>query len=305
MEHKPVLLDAVLTYLDPQTGNTYLDVTAGYGGHSQAILERTGNYAHSVLIDRDQQSIKELEQEFAGKGVKIIHSDFAKASKELLEQNNSFDLILADLGVSSPHLDIASRGFSFNEDGPLDMRMDQNQSLTAEAIVNHASKEELMKILREFGDEPKAPRIAEAIIANRPVKTTNELAKIVTRTIGKSFKGAWSKVHPATRTFQALRIAVNEELDQLESSLDIWVKLLKPGGKLAVISFHSLEDRIVKQFFANRAGNTYDAELKLVTKKPIVAEHNEIVSNPRSRSAKLRVAVKINKEGDAHANQGT
>jgi 16S rRNA (cytosine1402-N4)-methyltransferase len=292
-EHIPVLPEAVLTYLDPQKGEAYLDATAGYGGHARRVLEYTHQDDGSVLVDRDKQSIDELKKQFSEREVQIIQNDFVSAAQELLGQGKSFDLILADLGVSSPHLDIASRGFSFNESGPLDMRMDQSQPLTAERIVNTAKKEELMRLLREYGEEYKADRIAEAIIQNRPIKTTDQLAQIVTHTIGKSFKGAWSKSHPATKTFQALRIAVNDELGQLKQALELWTQLLRPGGRLGIITFHSLEDRIVKHYFAEIASNTYDANFRLVTKKPVVADKDEIVLNPRARSAKLRVVAKI------------
>jgi 16S rRNA (cytosine1402-N4)-methyltransferase len=168
--------------------------------------------------------------------------------------------------------------------------MDQTQELTADYIVNYYSEEDFVRILREYGEEPRAFTIARAIINARPITGTAQLAQVVART----FRGH-SKTHPATRTFQALRIAVNDELGQVQEALPLWLQLLKPGGRLAVISFHSLEDRIVKNAFAERAGNTYDAELRLLTKRPVVAGDSELVSNPRARSAKLRVAVKIKK----------
>jgi 16S rRNA (cytosine1402-N4)-methyltransferase len=197
-------------------------------------------------------------------------------------------MILADLGVSSPHLDQASRGFSLNAEGPLDMRMDQSQDLTAATIVNQWDEAEIAKILKDFGQEPKAQKIARQIVAARPLNSTKELAKIV----GKVWRG-FSRVHPATRTFQALRITVNSELAQLEQSLPLIAELLVPGGRMAIISFHSLEDRIVKQFLAEYAADVFDAELQLLTKKPVTASNDEIVSNPRARSAKLRAAAKI------------
>lgn len=285
--HNPVLLAEVLQYLDPQPKENYLDLTAGYGGHTGAIRARTHGWP-VTLVDRDQMAIDYLTERFTDHGAEIIHSDFLTASQQLVLQGRQFDMILADLGVSSPHLNIASRGFSIQQDGPLDMRMDQTQSLTASDIVNGYSKEELMHILREYGEEPRAARIAAAIIAARPIDSTQQLAKIVA---GKMF--GRSKTHPATRTFQALRIAVNDELRQVVEALPLWITLLKPGGRLGVISFHSLEDRLVKQAFAARAGERYDAELKLLTKRPVTADKHEIAINPRSRSAKLRVAVKI------------
>lgn len=286
--HQPVLLTQVLHYLDPKAGDSYLDLTGGYGGHASAVLERTNNSQGSVLVDRDSNAIKELETRFTGQGVTIRHADFYTASQQLKSEEKQFDLILADLGVSSPHLNQASRGFSIKADGPLDMRMDQSQSLTAEQVVNTWSQAELEDILRRYGEEPKARRIASLIVEHRPITTTEQLANIV----AKAWPGH-SKVHPATRTFQALRIAVNDELELLRKSLPIWMdELLAPGGRIAIISFHSLEDRLVKQAFAEKAGDRYDAPLRLLTKKPVVGDEDELVSNPRARSAKLRAAVK-------------
>jgi len=286
--HQPVLLKQVLEYLDPREGETYLDLTGGYGGHAAAVLAETNNATHSVLVDRDQNAINELEKRFAGQGVSIRRADFYSASQQLKTESKKFDLILADLGVSSPHLNQASRGFSIKADGPLDMRMDQSQSLTAEQVVNTWPAEELENILKRYGEEPKARRIASLIVGNRPIKTTDELAKVV----AKAWPGH-SKVHPATRTFQALRIAVNDELELLRKSLPIWMDdLLAPGGRIAIISFHSLEDRLVKQAFSEKAGDRYDAKLRLLTKKPVVGNEDELVFNPRARSAKLRAAVK-------------
>jgi len=284
--HKPVLLEEVIKYLNPQKGETYLDVTAGYGGHSREILSVTKNFSESVLVDRDQMAVDHLNNLF-NKKVEVLHSDFLTASRELKDKAKKFDLILADLGVSSPHLDIASRGFSFQNPGPLDMRMDQRQILTAASIVNEWTQEEIAQILKVYGEEPHANKIAQIIVDNRPFKTTEELATIIARTSGK-----WLKKHPATKTFQGLRIAVNNELLQLEQALPIWFSLLNPGGRLGIISFHSLEDRIVKNYFNEFGGNRYDAEFKIVSKHAIVASKNELVLNPRSRSAKLRVAAK-------------
>lgn len=283
--HIPVLLDETLHYLDPQSGESYLDLTAGYGGHAAVVMDRTGNGA--TLVDRDAQAIDALRRRF-GNRARIIHGDFAAVSEQLAGSGEKFDMILADLGVSSPHLDDAKRGFSLAQEGPLDMRMDSAQELSARSIVNQWDIDELSDLLREYGQEPKARAIARAIVAARPVETTAELAQVV-----KRFWPGRSRVHPATRTFQALRIAVNDELGQLERSLPNWLRLLAPGGRLAVISFHSLEDRIVKRFLADHAGDDYEAELKLLTKKPVSAQASEIVSNPRARSAKLRAAVKI------------
>lgn len=287
--HIPVLLTEVLEYLAPEQGDAYLDLTAGYGGHADAILERTGSPDRMTLVDRDPRAIDVLQQHYASKGVEIRQADFLSASQQLVREGRQYDCILADIGVSSPHLNEVRRGFSIQLDGPLDMRMDQTQALTAEEIVNTWSADDIAKILADYGEEPKARRIAQLILEHRPFRTTTELAAVVAR--------AWpghSRVHPATRTFQALRIAVNDELGQLEQSLPLWQQLLAPGGRLGVISFHSLEDRIVKRFMSERAGERYDAELRSVTKRPAVATAQELVFNPRSRSAKLRVAAKIN-----------
>ncbi len=288
IEHVPVLLDDVLKVLDPRAGDNYLDLTAGYGGHASEVLERTGNPAASVLVDRDEAAIRRL-RERCGEQIELRHQDYLTASRELSEAGRKFDLILADVGVSSPHLNTAERGFSISRSGPLDMRMDRSQELTAGHIVNHYDEDQLTELLQRYGEEPKARQIAGLIVRGRPFATTDELAAVVAH--------AWpgrSRIHPATRTFQALRIAVNDELGQLETSLPLWLELLAPGGRIAVISFHSLEDRLVKQAFADASAGRYTAELKLLTKRPITATPSEIVHNPRARSAKLRAAVKIN-----------
>ena len=287
-EHIPVLLSQTLHYLDPREGESYLDLTAGYAGHAEKILERTKNPEGTTLVDRDPNAVKKLKERFKSEPVEIIHKDFFSASKKLSAEGKQFSLILADLGISSPHINEASRGFSIKANGPLDMRMDTTQELTAEEVLNTYSEEELVKILQTYGEEPKARQIARLIVGNRPLKTTQELATLVAT--------AWpghSKVHPATRTFQAIRVAVNNELDLLEHSLPIWLdELLAPGGRIAVISFHSLEDRMVKQALAERSGDRYDATLRLLTKNPVVGEPDELVFNPRARSAKLRAAAK-------------
>ena len=286
--HIPVLLEPVLEYLAPKSGESYLDLTGGYGGHAAAVLEKTNNPEHSVLVDRDVNAIRELTKRFEGQGIAIKQADFYTASRDLVEQGRQFDLILADLGVSSPHLNQASRGFSIAQDGPLDMRMDQSQTLTAADIVNTYREDELADLIKRYGEDPKSRQIASLIVNTRPYATTQELAKVV----AKAWPGH-SKVHPATRTFQALRIAVNDELELLRKSLPIWIdSLLAPGGRIAIISFHSLEDRIVKDALKAASGDRYDAVLQLLTKKPVVGSEHEIVFNPRARSAKLRAALK-------------
>lgn len=299
-KHIPVLLEQVLFYLQPKEGDCYLDLTAGYGGHASKVLERTLQPSNSTLVDRDQKAIAYLRKKFKGSGIQLVHQDFLGASRDLSKSGKQFDLILADLGVSSPHLNNASRGFSLKAEGPLDMRMDQTQSVTAETIVNNSSEAELCDLIRKYGEEPRAGKIARMIVENRPITKTTELANIVARAQSFSWKvsrepHAWTgqdKIHPATRTFQALRIAVNDELEQIKQAANIWIELLAPGGRIAVISFHSLEDRIIKQAFSDLSGNRYDAVLKLLTKHPVRASAEEVAFNPRARSAKLRAAAK-------------
>ena len=286
--HVPVLLDATLDQLQPIQGENYLDLTAGYGGHASRVLDKTQNYSDSVLVDRDDYAIRHL-QAFAEKGVRLLHTDFASAVQHLVGEGERFDIVLADLGVSSPQLDQAERGFSFAKDGPLDMRMDPRQETTAATLVNTVSKDELVRIITTYGEEPLgfARNVAQAIVDNRPFSTTDQLASLIKST----YRGPWKKIHPATRTFQALRIAVNDELRQVELILPLLPKLLKPGGRVGIISFHSLEDRLVKQYFAEQKNAGYEAELTILTKKPLSGDIYD-VHNPRSRSAKLRVAVK-------------
>jgi 16S rRNA (cytosine1402-N4)-methyltransferase len=285
-EHVPVLLNPVLQYLDPRPGESYLDLTAGYGGHASAILERTKAPERATLVDRDSNAINSL-QKFVGQGVTLMHQDFLSASQALQASGARYDVILADLGVSSPHLDNAARGFAFSVDGPLDMRMDQTQELTVATVVNTYRLDDLARVIKQYGEEPRAKTIAQAIVAARPLTTTQQLAYVV-----RSVMPRGSKVHPATKTFQALRIVVNDELELVRASLPLWMELLNPGGRVGVISFHSLEDRLVKQAFAEAAGDRYDAPMQLLTKKPVTADTTELFFNPRARSAKLRAAVK-------------
>lgn len=295
--HTPVLLAQTMALLNPKEGESYLDGTAGFGGHAAAVLERIGDEAPVVLVDRDKHATQALTEKF-GDRVEILHSDYLAAAELLKEQGRVFDLILLDVGVSSPQLDQAERGFSFQADANLDMRMDQSQSLTAADIVNTWKQEDLANVIYEYGEERRSRAVARAIVAARPVTSTKQLADVVRSVVPK---GA-SKIDPATRTFQAIRIAVNNELDQLAKSLPLLVDLLSAGGRLAVISFHSLEDRIVKQFFDTESKDCicpprtlvcvceHTATVIKLTKKPIVAEPND--SNPRARSAKLRAVVK-------------
>lgn len=288
--HIPVLLDSVLSLLAPQAGESYLDLTAGYGGHARAVISRIGAANLSTLVDRDEFALNHL-CDLGRQGAHILQKDFYSAARDLVNDGEKYDMILLDLGVSSPQLDRAERGFSFMKDGPLDMRMDQSEDLNAEAIVNNASEKELARIIATYGEESpnRSAKIARAIRLNRPFRTTTGLAEVIKKTLPGG-----SKIHPATRTFQALRIAVNDELGQLERTLLLIPGLLRPGGRVAVISFHSLEDRIVKQFFNEQSRAGYEAELTVLTRHPIAGKTYD-VSNPRARSAKLRAAVKINR----------
>ncbi len=285
-KHIPVLENEAVSLLSPKEGDRYLDLTAGYGGHAQKILERIGKQGQATLVDRDSASIEHLREMFRGdKRVQIIHQDFLSASRRLLDTGAQFDVILADLGISSPHIDNPSRGFSVKSEGPLDMRMDQQQTKTAADLINTCNLDELTQILRDYGEVKRPKQLAQAILSQRPYSSTTELASVIELSV------PWQKkrIHPATLVFQALRIAVNDEIGQLKQGLGVWVELLAPGGKLGVISFHSLEDRLVKQTFSHYGGNRYDATLQTVTDRPLKASAEEVVFNPRARSAKLRV----------------
>ena len=286
--HYPVLLSEVLVGLRPKLGESYLDLTAGYGGHAEQILDVTQNYKDSVLIDRDEYAYEYLREKFKGRSITIINDDFYNSMLQLLESGKTFDIILADFGVSSPQLDIGDRGFSFKYEAPLDMRMDRRQTLTADYIINHESERNLAEIFRKYGEETpgRAKLYAREIVHHRPIHTTLELADLI-----KSKTHGYSKTHPATRIFQAIRIAVNDELDLIEKSLPLLPKLLNKNGRLGIITFHSLEDRLVKDFLKEECDHGEESRLK-VEKKPIVAGKQELFINPRSRSAKLRIATR-------------
>ena len=285
--HIPVLKSQVLAFLAPKPGESYLDLTAGYGGHAETILDVTRNYKNSCLVDRDEFAVSYLKDKF-GSDIEIKSQDFYRSVLQLLECGKTFDMILADFGVSSPQLDFADRGFSFKADGPLDMRMDRRENLTASDIVNKWSERALADIFQKYGEEKpgRAKMLASEIVHHRPITSTKELADLIAK------KSKWSHVHPATKVFQAIRIAVNGELDQIEKTLPLLPKLLNKDGRLAIITFHSLEDRLVKDFFKEAASHGEESTLEIVTKKPIVAEPDELVINPRARSSKLRVAVR-------------
>ncbi|MBR3131024.1 16S rRNA (cytosine(1402)-N(4))-methyltransferase RsmH [Candidatus Saccharibacteria bacterium] len=284
--HKPVLLSEVLEVLSPRLGETYLDLTAGYGGHASKVLDLTRNYKGSILIDRDSFAVEFLKGKYLGEPIEIVNDDFYNSVSKIIECGKTFDIVLADFGVSSPQLDRHERGFSFRADGPLDMRMDKTQDLTADRIVNHYPEGKLVDIFVRYGEERpgNARRLAREIVHARPFKTTLELADFI------KAKSRYSKIHPATKVFQAIRIEVNDELGLIERTLPLIPKVLKPGGRVAIITFHSLEDRLVKNFFKEASSFGEESELEIINKDPIVAGEIELVNNPRARSAKLRAA---------------
>ena len=280
--HIPVLSEQVMEGLQVKAGGRYLDATVGGAGHSEMILKAAPE-VELVALDQDLQALaaaKERLARFEGR-VAFHHTNFAQFNPAGL----TFDGILADIGVSSTQLDQSQRGFSFRQEAPLDMRMDSTQELTAQEIVNHWDEKTIADTIYEYGEERLSRRIARRIVEKRPFSTTTELAGAVAGAYPA--KARHGRIHPATRTFQALRIAVNEELSVLEKFLAAAPNWLNPGGRLAIISFHSLEDRIVKYAFRG------DERLQIVTKKPLVASREEVRENKRSRSAKLRVAEKI------------
>ena len=287
--HKPVLLSEVLAALQPKPGESYLDLTAGYAGHASEILDVTQNYKASVLVDRDKNAIEVLEEKFKTKPIRIVNADFYSAVLQEIECGNAFDMILMDFGVSSPQLDKAERGFSFAKDGPLDMRMDQTQDLSADTIVNKWSEKRLVEIFEKYGEEkPSFARLmAKTVVHGRPWQSTKQLGDTLAN------YGRGGKIHPATRTFQAIRIAVNDELGEIEQTLPLLMKVLQPGGRLAMITFHSLEDRIVKNWLRETASYGEESEIEILNKRPITAGEEELVINPRARSAKLRTAIKL------------
>lgn len=289
--HQPVLLSEVLEVLQPKPGESYMDLTAGYAGHASKILDVTQNYKDAVLVDRDAHAIEVLKAKFKEKPVKIVQADFYNAVLQEIECGKSFDMILMDFGVSSPQLDQAGRGFSFAKEGPLDMRMDQSQALDAERIVNHWSEKDLAGILEKYGEEKPgfAKLIAREICHGRPWQSTKQLGDALAK------YGRHSKTHPATRIFQAIRIAVNDELGEIENVLKVITKVMKPGGRIAMITFHSLEDRLVKDWMRAETEHGEESRIRILTKKPITAENEELFINPRARSAKLRAAIRLSK----------
>jgi 16S rRNA (cytosine1402-N4)-methyltransferase len=279
--HIPVLANEIITGLQIIPGGCYLDATTGGGGHSELILQAASN-VHLVAIDRDQQALTATQSrlETYGQQVTFWQGNYADYQPDQL-----FDGIIADLGVSSVHLDVAERGFSFRNEAPLDMRMDCSQSLTAAEIVNEWDEKELADIFYKYGEERLSRQIARRIVEQRPFQTTTALAATISYAVPKSYR--YGRIHPATRSFQGLRIAVNEELSSLEKFLAVTPQWLKPSGHMGIISFHSLEDRMIKHTWRE------NEVLKVLTKKPIIAQDTETAENPRARSAKLRWVEKI------------
>jgi len=296
--HVPVLLQQAIEFLAVRRGGTFIDLTLGLGGHSWEIARRLGPAGRLICFDKDPAALERARErllspppELAADWPKIelVQASFAEVAQHVAQA--SVDALLADLGVSSLQLDNAERGFSFQAEGPLDMRMNTQSGQTAEQVVNRFDERELADAIYEFGEERRSRRIARAIVRARPIRTTAHLAEVVSAA-ARPMNQAERRIHPATKTFQALRILVNRELDELGTlvSTSAAPQVLKKGGRLVIISFHSLEDRIVKD--ALREG-AHDGTYRVLTKKPVAAEEEEIDRNPRSRSAKLRAAERI------------
>jgi 16S rRNA (cytosine1402-N4)-methyltransferase len=291
--HVPVLLKEAIDFLAVRRGGTYIDATVGLGGHSYEIAKRLGAPGHLIGIDKDPAALEIARKKLAPQSpdwpeITLLHRSFAEIAKG--EQAATIDGILADIGVSSLQLNDAARGFSFQAEGPLDMRMDPHSERTAEQVVNHLDERQLADVIYEFGEERRSRRIARAICRSRPIRSTAHLADVISAA-ARPMNQAERRIHPATRTFQALRIFVNRELDDLKALLAAAPQILKPGGRIIVISFHSLEDRIVKDAF--RDGAMKDMYYRILTKKPVTASEEESDRNPRARSAKLRAAEKV------------
>jgi 16S rRNA (cytosine1402-N4)-methyltransferase len=302
--HVPVLLKEAIDFLAVRRGGTYIDATVGLGGHSYEIAKRLGAPGHLIGLDKDPAALKIAAERLAvGRSslvvgepdwptVTLLHRSFAEVAND--QRPATIDGILADIGVSSLQVDDAARGFSFQADGPLDMRMNPQSERTAEQVVNHLDERQLADVIYEFGEERRSRRIARAICRSRPIRSTAHLAEVVSaaaRPMNPVRDKYERRIHPATRTFQALRIFVNRELEDLKALLEAAPQILKPGGRVVVISFHSLEDRIVKDAF--RDGEKKYMYFRMLTKKPVIASDEESERNPRARSAKLRAAERV------------
>jgi 16S rRNA (cytosine1402-N4)-methyltransferase len=295
--HVSVLLKEAIDFLAVKRGGTYIDATLGLGGHSYEIARRLGKRGRLIGFDKDRQALEIARQRLANPPpelardwpeVTVLHSSFAEIGRSVPPA--SAEGILADLGLSSLQLSQPARGFSFQAEGPLDMRMNQHGERTADQVVNRIDEEELANVIYEFGEERRSRRIARAIVRARPIRTTAHLAQVISAALRPVNSGSYDRIHPATRTFQAIRIFVNQELEDLQALLASTPQVLKAGGRLAVISFHSLEDRLVKDAFREGAKNGI---YRLLTKKPVGASEEEVDRNPRARSAKLRAAERI------------
>jgi 16S rRNA (cytosine1402-N4)-methyltransferase len=289
VRHVPVLFDVVMDFLRVRPGGTYVDCTLGLAGHAEGIVRQLGSAGHFIGFDRDPEALElaraqltRVSEELGSRApqVTLIGEAFSTIAEHV--RQHSVDGLLADFGASSLHFDEARRGFSFQADGPLDMRMDTRSGRTAEQVVNEMGERELANLIYEYGEERRSRTVARAIVRGRPVTSTAQLARIVASAVPPM-----KHIHPATRTFQALRIFVNQELHEIRALLEAAPGLLKPSARLVVISFHSLEDRIAKDSF--RAG-AQKGIWKVLTRKPVTAKEEEINRNPRSRSAKLRAA---------------
>ncbi len=292
--HVPVLLKEAIDFLAVKRGGTYLDATVGLGGHSYEIAKRLGAPGHLIGFDKDPAALAVAQVKLApvvGRPdwptVTLMHGSFAELAND--QRPATIDGLIADLGVSSLQLGDPARGFSFQAEGPLDMRMNPMSGETAEQVVNHIDERELADVIYEFGEERRSRRIARAIVRSRPIRTTKQLVEVVSAA-ARSMKSKHERIHPATRTFQALRIFVNRELDDLKALVEAVPRVLKPGGRLVMISFHSLEDRIVKDALREGAKQGW---YQVLTKKPMIAGEEEIDRNPRSRSAKMRAAERL------------
>jgi 16S rRNA (cytosine1402-N4)-methyltransferase len=304
LPHQPVLYQEVLDAIKPTSNRVYLDGTLGAGGHAEGILRASAPEGKLLGLDRDPVAIQIAQRRLRPFEERLIIRQASYQQANIILQEIGWchvHGILLDLGVSSMQIDQGGRGFSFMEDGPLDMRFDQSERTTAEELVNTLDEKALAEILWQYGEERYSRRIAKAIVGRRPILTTGELATVIRQAV----PGYEKHLHPATRTFQALRIATNRELETLSGSLDGLVESLHPGGLIAIISFHSLEDRIIKQYFKKESQDCicpseqpictceHHASLKIITKKPMMPTPEEIDQNPRARSARLRVAQKI------------
>ena len=302
--HQPVLYHEIIHALKPHSPGKFIDATIGAGGHAWGILEQSSPDGQLLGFDQDAQALALASQRLSQfkDRVELVHTSYVHLQSEMRARGwEQVDGIVFDLGVSSMQLDMPQRGFSFQKEGPLDMRFNPTQSISAADLVNEMPEEDLAQIIWRYGEERYARRIARAIVRTRPLRTTTQLAEVIYQALG----GRKERIHPATRTFQALRIAVNDELAAIGEALPQAVTALAPGGRLAIISFHSMEDRIIKQYFRQESKDCicppdqpvcncgHKASLRVITRRPIQPGEAEIELNPRARSARLRVAEKL------------